>query len=322
METKALSAVLVLFVASMLRTAVGEAQESSLLGEGRGIDHVILYVRDLEAAKDVYRDILGFIVEPSAGESYPLPSGYHTSWVTFERNWLEFRAVDDPKKAAEAKPWAAQFLENWDGALALVLNSSSVEATADFLRGRGFEVPEPGLIVVEDTVSLYFTLNESVLPGPRVTFAEYWPRYEIKFRQTEPSEWAQHPNTAKWIGSVWIAVKDIETATKAYEAIGLDAGRTLELAKLGAIDREMKAGPLTILLVGTGNENGKVASFLADRGPGIMGVSLEVHNLGVARELIERSTGRQFTSYVGPYGISILIPAEIAHGLWIEMFQR
>ena len=68
-----------LLVASTALSAVGEAQEASLLGEGRGIDHVIVYVRDLETAKDVYRDALGFIVEPSAGESYPLPTGYKIS---------------------------------------------------------------------------------------------------------------------------------------------------------------------------------------------------------------------------------------------------
>lgn len=323
---KGLSLVSMLLVASTALSAVGEAQEASLLGEGRGIDHVIVYVRDLETAEDVYRDALGFIV----GESYALPTGYKASWVGFDRNWLELRAIDDPEKVAQATPWASvedrlrvlQFLENRDGVLAFVLNSSSVETTTDFLQRRGFDVPESHLMVVDDTVSLYFTLNESVLPGPRVTFAEYWPPYEARFHLTEPAEWTRHPNTARWITSVWIAVSDLETATKAYEAIGLHVGRELELPELGAIGSEMKVGPLTILLLRPGNENTKVASFLADRGDGIIGVSIEVHDLGTARKLIETNTGQKFMPYEGPYGSSILIPAEIAHGLWIEMFQR
>ena len=117
-------------------------------------------------------------------------------------------------------------------------------------------------------------------------------------------------------------MRDLETATKAYEAIGLDAGRTVELPELGAIGGEMKLGPLTVLLLQPGNENAKVASFLADRGEGIMGVSIEVRDLEIARKLIETNTGRRFAPHVGPYGKSILIAAEIAHGLWIEMFQR
>ena len=117
-------------------------------------------------------------------------------------------------------------------------------------------------------------------------------------------------------------MRDLDTATKAYEAIGLDAGRTVELPELGASGREMKAGPLTILLLRPGNEDGKVASFLADRGEGIMGVSIEVRDLSTARKLIETNTGQKFMPYEGPYGSSILIPAQLAHGLRIEMFQR
>ena len=153
---KGLSLVSMLLVASTALSALAEAQEASLLGEGRGIDHVIVYVRDLETAEDVYRDALGFIV----GESYALPTGYKASWVGFDQNWLELRAIDDPEKVAQATPWASvedrlrvlQFLENRDGALALVLNSSSVETTTDFLQ-NGFDVPESQLMVVDGGIT-------------------------------------------------------------------------------------------------------------------------------------------------------------------------
>ena len=38
----------------------------SVLGDGRGIDHLVVAVRDLEAAKDTYRDLLGFKLPPEA----------------------------------------------------------------------------------------------------------------------------------------------------------------------------------------------------------------------------------------------------------------
>jgi len=53
-----------------------------------------------------------------------------------------------------------------------------------------------------------------------------------------------------------------------------------------------------------------------------MGVSLELSSLETARALIEKNTKREFRSYAGAYGNSILIPAELAHGIWIEMFQK
>ena len=65
----------------------------------------------------------------------------------------------------------------------------------------------------------------------------------------------------------------------------------------------------------------KEERFLADRGEGIMGVSLEVSSLATARALLERNTMRKVASYPGPYGDSILIPAELANGMSIEMFR-
>jgi hypothetical protein len=52
-----------------------------------------------------------------------------------------------------------------------------------------------------------------------------------------------------------------------------------------------------------------------------MGVSIEVASLETARALLEKNTKRELVSYAGAYGNSILIPAELAHGVWIEMFQ-
>jgi len=69
-------------------------------------------------------------------------------------------------------------------------------------------------------------------------------------------------------------------------------------------------------------EAGKVASFLAERSEGIMGISIEVGSLKTARTLLENNTKRKFAPYAGAYGNSILIPAELAHGVWIEMFQK
>jgi hypothetical protein len=46
-------------------------------------------------------------------------------------------------------------------------------------------------------------------------------------------------------------------------------------------------------------KTGKAASFLAERGEGIMGVSIEVESLATARALLEKNTKRQFASYSG-----------------------
>lgn len=296
----------------------------SVLGKGRGIDHVIVAVRDLEAAKDVYRDTLGFTVPPR-GEVFVLPSGLALSEASFEGNYLEWRAIHDRDKATRLRPQYVNFLEKHEGALILVLNVSSARSTADFLRARSFNIwgPEPAPFMAEETASPAFWslgFNEAVLPCDLV-FAEYAPSLEERFRRANPEEWQRHANTARAIKSVWIAVRELKTATKAYEAVGLLAGKKRNLPALGAIGREIQAGQGIILLLQPQGKDGQVAAFLAARGEGIMGISIEVSNLDAARALLEKNTARRFTPYAGPYGKSILIPAEFAHGVSIEMFQ-
>ena len=53
-----------------------------------------------------------------------------------------------------------------------------------------------------------------------------------------------------------------------------------------------------------------------------MGVSIEVGKLEAARQILEANTKKRFAPYQGLYGESILIPGELAHGAWIEMFQK
>ena len=53
-----------------------------------------------------------------------------------------------------------------------------------------------------------------------------------------------------------------------------------------------------------------------------MGMSIEVASLETSRALIEKNTKRELGSYAGAYGKSILIAAELAHWVWIEMFQK
>ncbi len=308
------------------------AQKPPVLGKGRGVDEVIIVVRDLDAARVVYGNKLGFKLSPP----YSLPSGLKISGAYFAGNGLELRAIDDPEKAAEHRPEYVDFLEQHEGARSLVLSVSSLDATLSFLRTRGFETckPIPG-VFDGATIWRIATFTNSVLPGLPVVgqrptgpgarpddkwlerVATFWFAEYVDYPEHQP----QHPNTARAIKSVWIGVRDLVTATKAYESVGLRSGPRRNLPQLEANGREIEAGRGVILLLEPRSVDGNVASFLADRGEGIMGMSIEVGDLSTARKLIETNTGQKFMPYEGLYGSSILIPAEMAHGLWIEMFQ-
>lgn len=315
-----------------------QKRKSPVLGDGRGLDHIVIFVRDLEAAKDTYRDTLGFAVPPR-GEVYTLPSGFKFSETAFRETfqYLEWRAIDDRKKAEQYRSRFVNFVEKHEGALILVLDVSSAKSTTNFLRRRGFKVSDPfrappytGPLPSSGGTVTFEKTFEPADPAPEITdasptkaiaFTEYSAVVKERRATEKPEEWPAHPNTARRIAAVWIAVRDLNTATKTYQAIGLPPGKKRKLPELGAIGREIQAGQGVILLLQPQGKEGQVAAFLAARGEGIMGISIEVSNLDAARALLEKNTARRFTPYAGPYGKSILIPAELAHEVSIEMFQ-
>ena len=104
--------------------------------------------------------------------------------------------------------------------------------------------------------------------------------------------------------------------------MGMSAGKKRKFRHVGAEGREIETGRGKIVLLQPKSKGGRAASFLAEHGEGIMGLSVEVSSLRTARTLLEKNTNRKFSTYAGAYGDSILVPAEIAHGVWIEMFQK
>ena len=299
----------------------------TVLGKGPGIDHVGIAVRDLEGAKREYRDMLGFTLAPGGKHPY----GTENASVWFEdRTYLELITFYDRTKAS----WLANFLEKQEGACLLGLATSSADQTAAFLRSRGFEIDGPtGRTItiegVQDTPPELWRavgFKQAILPDTAVFFIEYnrkaWEELQRKSPVVMPAGATRHANTAKRIASVWVVVKDLTAATKVYESVGLHAGRKLELSQLGADGREMEAGQGVILLLQSKDTGGPVASFLAKRGEGLMGVSIEVGQIETARKILETNTKEQFTLYAGPYGQSLLITGEVTRGAWMEMFQK
>ena len=300
---------------------------------------VNVYVRNMDIVLDDYRK-LGFRV-PSKADVYPLPSGLAVAEILFQDGpVLEFRAVHSRRKAVRQRPRAVEFLKRHEGALHLVLNVPSATAKVVSLRRQGYRVsdPQPAPFLLRRRVPFWYLLfdgffdpadraSRGVEGGPTrvVAFSEVSPFMKKRSREKRSSRqfrrWFQHDNTAREIRCVWIAVRDLESATRGYVSVGLPRGKRRELPRLGAVSMEVNGRAGRILLLQPSDERGVVASFVKGRGEGVMGLSIEVGNLLAARRVIESSANR-IVPYVGAYGRSLLVPAKLAHGVWIEMFQR
>jgi 4-hydroxyphenylpyruvate dioxygenase-like putative hemolysin len=91
-----------------------------------------------------------------------------------------------------------------------------------------------------------------------------------------------HPNTAMGIHAVWFAVHDAEAQLRTLRGAGFEVGDEGEF--LGAHGREVKAGQGVLLLLESSDKNGVLAKYLSDHDEGIIAFSIEVTDLGKARQ--------------------------------------
>jgi catechol 2,3-dioxygenase-like lactoylglutathione lyase family enzyme len=296
------------------------SEATPVLGTGKGLDHVVIAVRDLDYVERVYASVLGFtpVRRGSAG------SATRHSILPFGSTFLELITVTPLSPGAESgMPELRGFLAQREGARFVGLDVSSATKTADFLRGRHLDVTGP-----EEAMSapigaaghrtvLWRTVRfrKPVVPSDAIFFIEYAPGLE---RSAVP----RHENGALGVHAVWMAVNDLQAAARACESVGLPPGKAVQAPRLAAAGREVPVGQGVILLLHGTDQHGVVSSSLAEHGEGILGVSIEVRDLSAVQTFIENSTEQTFPAYDGPFGKSILISASLTYGVWMEFFQR
>jgi len=304
-----------------------------LLGRGRGIDHVGIAVRDLEKTISDYEKAFGF----KYFRVPPHRDGILSSCIFFENNtYLELisfaRQPTGDSLSGQAKAYA-DFAEKHEGAMFLGLAMSSAKNAADYLKARNFEAslfgderamkewetkPPPPL-------GYYVTISHEP-SGKKQAFTlsvfliEYVSQWLDDIRE---QGLMVHPNTALRIHSAWFAVRDLEASLRNLHDAGLESGETREAKFLGAEGREVKAGNGVMLLLRSADDSGMLGKFLSSHDDGeIIGISIEVSDLNKARSFLEGHSGHKLAPYDGFYGRGIMIPPDLTHGVWMELFQR
>jgi catechol 2,3-dioxygenase-like lactoylglutathione lyase family enzyme len=320
-----LAALLLIVVPLPAQTASAPSQ--TLVGQGWGIDHVGVGVRDLAQTQHDYEQ-LGFKV----GKGGHFPGGVSNSIVSFQNNsYLELLTFTGGTPVGWASE-VADFLKKHEGAMFLGIDVSSAKAAADYLRAHDFDVegPDPGSIMKEGETTppppMWYDVSTADKPAANKKKFSL-PFFLVEYLTAERREKRRaeglmdHPNTAMGIHAAWFAVHDTEAQVGTLRDAGLEAGESREAKFLSAHGREVKAGQGMLLLLESSDKNGAVTKYLSDHDEGIVGLSVEVADLGKARQLAESGTGKKLETYKGFYGTSFLLPPEVTHGVWIEMFQ-
>ena len=111
-----------------------------------GLDHIIIGVKDLDAATELFRDKLGLM--PSGGGIHP-KVGTANRIIVIGDTYLELITVRTP---AEAQTSIVERLAKDEGYLNFVLSSNDIQADSEAMKARGVSLvgPEKGSLTAGD----------------------------------------------------------------------------------------------------------------------------------------------------------------------------
>jgi catechol 2,3-dioxygenase-like lactoylglutathione lyase family enzyme len=298
------------------------------LGVGRGIDHVASLVRpeNFGDQTDVMTR-LGFSITPALLS----PIGAKNRLIWFgDLSYLEVLTITEANDFTA--PYLA-FLDHFEGSPFYGTEVTNAAQALAFLNGSGYPAvgPIPALpLTIESTGQVVglsplwssILLTSRVAPANANFFLDYdeaeVQRMFADFPVLAPRP---HPNTAEKIETLWLVVADLDAAIDFYEGLGLEVRfKNKKVHFLGGRGAEVRYGNQTVtLLVPDGP--GLVADFAAQRGEGILGVSVEVRNLQTALGLVNANTGLHLQSFKDKGQSRFLVPSSLTHGFLIGMVE-
>lgn len=287
----------------------------------RGIDHLVLCVRELERARAFYQR-LGFTLTPPARH----PFGTGNSLVQLaDRSFLELLTVIDAEAIPPMRPgffsfgaYNRDFLARREGCSMLVFETQNAEADARAFRAAGlgdfapfhFERPAqlPDGTMAKVAFSLAFALDPRLPEAVFFTCRQHAPELFWK------PEFQRHDNGALGIEEVALVATDPLALAGTFEAVTQVPAQS---AADGILVRTKRGTLRALTPAGFSRRYGGAEPPPLGTGPRFAGCRLLVEDLPAARaRLLQAGIG--FTQAQG--GI-VIAPAE-AFGLALGFVQR
>lgn len=337
-------ALLWVFIAA---TVVNANENPTVVGNGWGLDHVIISVSNSEAANRIYADKLGFT--PFVGNKL-VSEGLDQAIIELPPGYLEllwpFR-----EPAADARPIAntvRKIVETGGGIASYNIDVSPVEQTVDAMRRLNLHaVVKPSRVTqtvdgkqvpawqFADVDPQDLAQPRGVPGGKGVGFLEYGvnsldpgrfkklqTRAEKEVPDPRRSSGEVHANSARTLRSVWVAVPSVKEAVDQSARFGFVPRTKRKSKTLGEEGQEVQCGEGTLIFFEATHQGSSLAAFVKRHGLGPFGISVEVADIKTAQRIIEHGMQTRFNIQRNGKERSFVVPEQMAGGLYIEFVQR
>jgi catechol 2,3-dioxygenase-like lactoylglutathione lyase family enzyme len=284
----------------------------------RGIDHLVLCVRDLEAAIARY-GALGFTTTPRAEH----PWGTANSLAQLDGNFLELLSVVRTERIVEPAPghfsfgaFNREFVAKREGLSMLVFESEDAHADRDAFRANGLDTyfpfhferlaPLPNGSKATVGFSLAFVTDERLPEAAFFTCQQHAPKHFWN------PDYQRHANGARQLVEVVMVANDPPSLADLYAA--LEEPGAVEVRD-GLLDVSTGRGTVTVVIPAAfhkrfGHEP------VAGIGPRLVAYVVAVTDLATATALLERNE----VPHARRDGMAMIAP-EDAFGVTIALVQ-
>jgi catechol 2,3-dioxygenase-like lactoylglutathione lyase family enzyme len=225
----------------------------------QGIDHLVIAVRDLEAATRDYRD-LGFTVVPGGRHT---GIGTHNSLIAFrDGSYLELIAFYEPRD--DHRWWAP--LQKGGGLVDFCLQTDDLPGDTAALRRAGIDISEPEKRDRKRPDGKEIRWMFSLARGAHRGVAPFIIADATGRDERVPRE-RGHANGVTGIGTLTVAVDDVAHVRRWYGEVTKQSGAEVKRDELGAAGARFVIGPHTFDFVAPLAPSSPLTAWLAARGP-------------------------------------------------------
>lgn len=316
------------FAAALLAIAIPKSALATPHGSIGGIDHALIWTRNIDQLTSILAVKLGFQVRPGGD----FGDGVANRLIPFaDKSYLELLYFTLPETQLKGDPrdiYAAT--ERGTLANIFALEAHNIEGIERELQDKGWQLAPSSPMTYDpdgkgpqpprDSMWRTVGFKSPPLTSADLFFIKYNLGAPTPADEADRTVFRRHPNGAQRISAVWLLAADAKAESERLLRMGFNSAGEVKLPEQGLRGFRFDSAGETILALEP-DGSGPAADALRQRGPHLYGISIAVTEIGIARRIAEWGYGKEMKSYQGLLGKSFAAPTSTELGFMLEFHQ-